>query len=103
MRSITSGVIDLNDSLGIVGVHLVEVHEAGVAAGRVLVRRDHGVAGYRGLGDVADVHEVGPVAQLLGALGSSLGEISTSDRPIVGRPVSDALARAAGSAGSDDR
>ena len=54
---------------GIVGVHLVEVHEARIAAGRVLERRDHRVAGYADLGDVADVHEVAPVPQLLRAIG----------------------------------
>ena len=34
----------LERRLGVVGVHLVEVHEARIAAGRVLVRRDHRVA-----------------------------------------------------------
>ena len=82
----------LERPLGVVGVHLVEVHEARVAAGRVLVRRDHRVAGHRRLGDVADVHEVGPVPQLLCACSGRCGEISTSDNPMVGAAGDHALA-----------
>ena len=58
----------LERRFGLIGVHLVEVHEPGIAAGRVLVGRDHAVARNRGFGDVPDVHEVGPVTQLLRAL-----------------------------------
>ena len=64
----------LERGLGIVGVHLVEVHEARIAAGHVLVRRDHGVAGDGDLGDVADVHEVAPVPQRLRLIGLARGD-----------------------------
>ncbi len=82
----------LERGLGIVGVHLVEVHETGIAAVHVLVRRDHRVAGHCRFGDVADVHEVGPVAQLLGARLVLRGD--QHERQSHGRPAGDdALAR----------
>ena len=68
-RASTSGVIELERVLWFCGVHLVEVHEAGIATGDVLVRRDHGIARDAHRGDPRDVHEVAPVAQLLRAVG----------------------------------
>ena len=88
MRCSTSGVIALYARLGVVGVHLVEVHEPRVAAGGVLVRRDHRVAGHADLGDVADVHEVGPVAQLLRVGPDPWARSARATGRSSGRPVS---------------
>ena len=78
---------------GVVGVELVEVHEARGSAGGVLVGRDHGEV-VRGRGrDVADVHEVGPVPQRLRLVRGSRADehqLETERGPVADRALTGA-------------